>query len=180
MTANTFVMVLWREVCLVPQVTFWKGNAPHEGFLSVSALYLYLYLQYVPPIIHSGQNPFPRNKLPLLAIRFKRWDNFFVKRILTNLIFTILQSTWWRAEHDVPLLRSQCASTGRCHDDCCCQGNFYHKSWDDCKLEHPAEYLFAEWKLSPIIINRQTGLIEYDPQSKSSSDIIMTVRYEPK
>ena len=69
MTANTFVMVLWREVCLVPQVTFWKGNAPHEGFLSVSALYLYLYLQYVPPIIHSGQNPFPRNKLPLLAIR---------------------------------------------------------------------------------------------------------------
>jgi len=43
MTANTFVMVFWREVCLVPQ--------------------------YVPPIIHNGQNPFPRNKLPLLAIR---------------------------------------------------------------------------------------------------------------
>ena len=27
------------------------------------------FLQYVPPIIHNGQNPFPRNKLPLLAIR---------------------------------------------------------------------------------------------------------------
>ena len=28
-----------------------------------------LCVQYAPPLIHSGQNPFPRNKLPLLAIR---------------------------------------------------------------------------------------------------------------
>ena len=48
-----------------------------------------LCVQYAPPLIHSGQNPFPRNKLPLLAIRWtvKQFD------VLSESKFKIGQSS---------------------------------------------------------------------------------------
>jgi len=61
MPVNTFVMILWREVFLAPQ--------------------------YAPPIIYNGQNPFPRKKLPLLAIRaigdaLNMMANFYALNVL--------------------------------------------------------------------------------------------------
>ena len=43
------------------------SGAPGDFCLIIS--HCQLCVQYAPPLIHNGQNPFPRNKLPLLAIR---------------------------------------------------------------------------------------------------------------
>ena len=50
---------------------FFLSMVPQE-FFPIFQCFVYHCLctvQYAPPLIHSGQNPFPRNKLPLLAIR---------------------------------------------------------------------------------------------------------------
>ena len=97
----------------------------------------------MPPIIHNGQNPFPRNKLPLLAIRCgfhilsaqctpckasgieptPLHQKCQVTFLLGKHYHRNPQSDWGRLEHDVPLLCAQRLTTWRRYDDRCCQGN---------------------------------------------------------
>ena len=124
MTANTFVMVFWREICLVPQVIFSICQCVVFCLLlSISALY---FIACVCSMLrHSstvGRILSPATSfLSLQSGNDKTiWCSFWIQ-VQDR---TILQGNWGRPEHDVPLLCPQCASFGGCHDDCCGQGNF--------------------------------------------------------